>query len=96
MDISRIDGRPQPHHSANKIASQGGASFSQTLKKYLDNVNNDLIKSEQLSVKLATGEVDNLHDVTIAAQKAALSLQLTVEVRDKAIEAYREVMRMQV
>nr|WP_236406099.1 flagellar hook-basal body complex protein FliE [Microaerobacter geothermalis] len=72
------------------------SSFSSFLKNALDQVNQDQIKAEKLTENLVAGQVTDLHQVTIAAQKAELSLQLTVQVRNKIIEAYQEVMRMQV
>ncbi|MBP1930785.1 flagellar hook-basal body complex protein FliE [Ammoniphilus resinae] len=71
-------------------------SFSEVLSQYLNDANKQMLESENLTAKLATGEVNNLHEVTIAAQKASIALQLTVQVRDKALEAYQEIMRMQV
>lgn len=47
-------------------------------------------------IKLAMGETDNTHDLTIALQKAETSLQYTVAVRDKVLDAYKELMNMQV
>ena len=46
--------------------------------------------------KLTTGQSDNLHDVTIASQKASLSVDLLVQLRDKVLDAYNEIMRMSV
>lgn len=83
--------------SVHTISGKDGReSFSQVFDKYLNNVNTQLKESEKLTTQLATGEVKNLHDVTIAAQKASIALQLTVQVRDKALEAYQEMMRMQI
>ena len=45
--------------------------------------------------KLITGEVEDLHQVMIAAQKASITLDLTIQVRNKVVEAYQEIMRMQ-
>ncbi|WP_332308704.1 flagellar hook-basal body complex protein FliE [Halobacillus mangrovi] len=45
---------------------------------------------------MARGEVDDLHNVMIASQKASITMQTTVEVQNKVIEAYKEMMRMQV
>ncbi|MGB3261796.1 flagellar hook-basal body complex protein FliE, partial [Paenisporosarcina sp.] len=50
---------------------------------------------DKLTNQLVTGEVKDIHEVMIASQKASLSLQLTVQVRNKVVEAYQEVMRMQ-
>ncbi|GAB7388214.1 flagellar hook-basal body complex protein FliE [Bacillaceae bacterium] len=77
-------------------AAQAAESFAQVLRTYLDNVNRQQLTAEKLAEKLATGEVANVHDVMIAAQKASLSLQLTVEIRNRAVEAYQEIMRMQI
>ncbi|WP_251554698.1 flagellar hook-basal body complex protein FliE [Neobacillus muris] len=71
-------------------------SFSNVLKGYLENVDATVKQSEKLAVKAAAGEVDNVHDVTIASQKATLALELTTTIRDKAVEAYQEMMRMQI
>ena len=46
--------------------------------------------------QLATGELTNIHDFTTAAAKAQLGIQLTAALRNKAVEAYQEIMRMQV
>ncbi|MEH7107177.1 MULTISPECIES: flagellar hook-basal body complex protein FliE [Bacillaceae] len=71
-------------------------SFSNVLQGYLQNVDNTVKQASDLSVKAAAGQIDNIHDVTIASQKAKVALELTVTVRDKAIEAYQEMMRMQI
>lgn len=52
-------------------------------------------ESEEMTNKLITGEVEDLHQVMIAAQKASITLDLTIQVRNKIVEAYQEIMRMQ-
>lgn len=71
-------------------------SFSSFLKDSIEKVNEAQIESDQLTEKLALGQDVDLHQVMIASQKASVSMQLTIEVRNKAIEAYQEMMRMQV
>ncbi|MBB5323678.1 flagellar hook-basal body complex protein FliE [Anoxybacillus tepidamans] len=71
-------------------------SFANFLKDAIHKVNDDQIQSSQLTEKLVKGENVDLHQVMIAAQKASISLQLTLEIRNKALEAYQEMMRMQV
>ena len=46
--------------------------------------------------KLASGELTDLHEYMAAATKASLAVELTVAIRDKAVEAYQEIMRMQI
>ena len=55
-----------------------------------------LSDAENEKLRFAMGETDNTHDLTIAMQKASTALQYTVAVRDKFLEAYREIMNMQI
>lgn len=71
-------------------------SFSGVLQGYLESVDNTVKQASDLTTKAALGEINNIHDVTIASQKANLALELTVTIRDKAVEAYQEMMRMQI
>ena len=71
-------------------------SFSQTLKQAIEQVNQSQVKSDNMTEALATGKNVELHDVMITAQKASVTMSLAIEVRNKAIEAYQEMMRMQV
>jgi len=59
-------------------------------------VNNKLIGADEKIRKLAAGEAQSLHEVMIHLEEARLSFQLLVQVRNRALEAYQEVMRMQV
>jgi flagellar hook-basal body complex protein FliE len=81
-------GNPTPAESQQKFAS--------FLKDSIDNVNQAQLQSDTATQKLANGEKIDLHEVMIISQKASVSLQATMEIRNKVIEAYQEVMRMQV
>ena len=70
-------------------------SFANVLQGYMKNVDATVKQASDLTIKAASGEITNIHDVTIASEKAKLALELTVATRDKAVEAYQEIMRMQ-
>ncbi|MFK4998014.1 flagellar hook-basal body complex protein FliE [Bacillus sp. N9] len=71
-------------------------NFATLLKLAVNEVNEAQLQSDAATTKLATGEQIELHDVMIAAQKATVTLQAALEIRNKAVEAYQEIMRMQV
>ena len=62
----------------------------------VDSLNTQLAQAEQGVRQLAAGDATNLHDVMIRMEEAKLALQLAVQVRSRVLEAYQEVMRMQV
>ena len=74
----------------------GGSSFGDMLSKFLDDVNALQKQAGEVTQKAITGEIQDVHQVTIAAQKAAISLQLTAEIRNRIMESYQEIIRMQV
>lgn len=71
-------------------------SFANMLKNSIDEVNAAQNASDTMTKKLVNGENVEIHDVMIASQKASISLSLTMEMRNKAVEAYQEIMRMPV
>lgn len=73
-----------------------GASFGTLLKNSMEEVNQLQSKADRSIEQLVTGESKNLHETMIAMEKANISFRLMMEVRNKIIEAYQEVMRMQV
>ncbi len=70
--------------------------FAELLKKSLEEVNR-LQNEANTSIKnVAAGKMDNIQDAVLAIEKADISLKLLTQIRNKAIEAYKEIMRMQV
>lgn len=74
----------------------GGVSFADTLTNAFDAVSDSHAKADGLAVQAATGDLSAVHDYTVAATEAQLLTQLTVEVRNRAVDAFNDVMRMQV
>jgi len=77
-----------------KADSSGGA-FDAVLS-HLDHMNTQLINTDNAVQQLAKGETDNLHQVMISLEQTRLAFDLLLQVRNKVIDAYQEVMRMQV
>jgi flagellar hook-basal body complex protein FliE len=74
----------------------GGGSFGDMLGRALDAVSDSHATADDLAIQAATGDLTAVHDYTIAATEAQLLTQLTVEVRNRAVEAFNDIMRMQV
>ncbi|HBG46104.1 MAG TPA: flagellar hook-basal body complex protein FliE [Deltaproteobacteria bacterium] len=84
--------------SLGKAAAGGeqGTGFSQVLKESIDKVNSLHNEADKAIEGLSTGQVNNIHDTMIAIEKANLSFNLMVQVRNKLVQAYEEIMRTQV
>ncbi len=83
-------------HLGETVPEPEVKSFGQYLVDALKQTNALQKKSEAMDAALAAGEVDDISQVVIAGQKAEIALQLTMQVRNRAISAYQELMRMQV
>jgi flagellar hook-basal body complex protein FliE len=71
-------------------------SFADTLNEAIGSVNSLAKESDKAIQNLATGRTDDIASVMIASEKADIALKLMVQVRNKIIDAYQEVMKMQV
>lgn len=72
------------------------ADFGKTFSEVLGEVNELQLKADEMVERFAAGQVQDLHDVVIAQQEAAIAFHLVQEVRDKLLQGYQEIMRMQV
>ena len=109
MDLSKIVG-VQGVDVASPLSSLTGAlamkdektdglMFDAFLNSAIDNIrttNSYLSDAEDEKLKFALGETENTHDLMIAMQKASTALQYTVAIRDKLLDAYKEIMQMQI
>ncbi|MDF1874868.1 flagellar hook-basal body complex protein FliE [Sulfurimonas sp. SAG-AH-194-I05] len=73
----------------------GGEAFAKHLKSALNEVNELQIKSEGAVADLATGQVKDLHQAAMAIGKAEINMKLMLEIRNKALNAYKELGRTQ-
>ncbi len=75
---------------------QVGNRFGEMLKDSIAEVNRAQVSADRAAEQIAAGETKNLHEAMIKLEEADISLRLMVQVRNKAVEAYQEIMRMQV
>jgi flagellar hook-basal body complex protein FliE len=82
-----------PHQINDKTMNKKTGGFSEYAKQALKNVNDMEAKANHSVEEMTKGQV-GIHETMIALQKADISLRLLLQVRNKALEAYREIMRM--
>jgi flagellar hook-basal body complex protein FliE len=75
---------------------KASSDFGDMLKTMLDQVNETQTKGEQATQNLQSGDAKHLHEVMIAVEEADVSLRMLVQMRNKALTAYEEIMRMQI
>ena len=99
MDISSIKNTGTSPASKEFVSSieeqEQGSSFKKTLSGFMNEVNDLQTKANASIENLATGKVENVHEVMIAMAKAEVSFKFMMEARNKLVETYKEVMRMQ-
>jgi flagellar hook-basal body complex protein FliE len=92
---------PAVSNVAPSAASAAGAAqrsddFQSAIGSALDQLNTQQLHADQLARDASTGKLQNIEEYMMAATEAQLGTQLTVAVRNKAVEAFNEIMRMQV
>jgi flagellar hook-basal body complex protein FliE len=80
----------------NRTSKTEGKDFGDVLKETLNEVNDLQQKGQEAMSDIATGQVKDLHQAAIAIDKAELSMKMMLEVRNKAINAYKEILRTQI
>ncbi len=97
--VTRVDPLKQLtdlKQQAGGLKETTGANFSDLLGQALKEVSHLQTVSDEHIAKITSGDIKDVHSAMIAMQKADLSFQLIMQVRNKLVDAYREVMRMQV
>ena len=108
MSVSGIEGiggfsplaAPRLDPASDVTAPRGpqgpGSGFGDMVVKGVERLQETQATSDSLAVKAATGDLQAIHQYTIAASEAQVTTQLTVAMRNKALEAFTEIMRMPV
>ena len=81
--------------SAGQKATSPGGPFGELLSQSIAAVNSQMGEADALARGLASGQHANIHETMIAAEKAGISFRLMTRVQQKALDAYQEIMRMQ-
>ena len=87
---------PTPAPPAPGATTGTAGSFGDMLTQQLTNLNNLQLNAQDQSTALASGQATDVSSVVTAVEQAALAMQLAVQVRNKAVDAYQEIMRMQI
>ena len=100
MEITPLEMTPvkmsaHSHIGENKV-EEPVKSFGEFVADALKKTNELELESERMNAALATGRIEDISQVVVAAQKAEIALQLTLQLRNRATQAYQEIMRMQV
>ncbi len=82
--------------TVENFEQKSGVGFKETVNKFIGDVNDLQLKAGESIENFAGGEVDSVHEVMIAMTKAEVSFKFMMETRNKLIDAYKEIMQMQV
>ena len=99
MNVATVGGVGVPPLDSSLAGVQpasGGSGFGSVVKQFVEDTNAQQVQADAAVQRLAIGESDNIHETMLALTKADLSFRVFMEVRNKVLEAYQEVMRMQI
>ncbi|MDQ4213195.1 flagellar hook-basal body complex protein FliE [Microbacterium capsulatum] len=90
-----FENTPPPAVPGAAAGSGTAGSFATTLTSAVDGLQQLQSTSNELAVRAVTGNLDDIHQATIAAARASVTLDLVVAVRDRSVAAFNDIMRMQ-
>jgi flagellar hook-basal body complex protein FliE len=98
--IEHIGLKPLTMFTQPQVKTEVGATdlaqqFGSFLNNAISNLSNQEAQVDKLNTQFVSGNLADVHQLTIASEKASLGLELTLQVRNKVIEAYQDVMRLQ-
>ena len=94
--LNNIEPLLNPAIRESQSESEADGAFAGIIKQAMNDVNQAQIEADQAIQELATGNEKDIHQTMIALEKAEVSFQLMMQVRNKIVSAYEEIMRMQV
>jgi len=94
-NVKPLNGIPDIIYKGMKRVEPKKTDFSQMLKNTIEEINTLQVKADKAIEALATGESKNIHQTMIAIEKADISFKMMMQVRNKLLEAYKEIMHMQ-
>jgi len=96
MTVEPVGFLPALHEISADAARPAAGDFGAWMTQAIGRANQELVRADEGMQQLATGEAQNLHQVMIALEEARIGMQLLVQVRNRLLETYQEVLRMQV
>jgi flagellar hook-basal body complex protein FliE len=93
--VSGVDPSAFTLPSLNTRSTDDGASFGESVTGAIDQLRELQSTSNELSVAAVTGDLDDIHSAMYASTRASVTLELVAAVRNKGVEAFNEIMRMQ-
>lgn len=94
--IRGLEGKLNVPEVRVETGTEGGQNFGEMLKEAITEVNQLQIGSEEEVQRFISGESKDVHTAMLALQRADTSFQMLMQVRNKIVQAYQEIMRMQV
>jgi flagellar hook-basal body complex protein FliE len=94
--LNTLSNMIKPQNNEKELEVNKSKSFGEYLNEAIAEVNDDQLKAYDAMEGIATGKVENLQEAVTKIEEAELSLKLALEVKNKALSSYKEIMRMQI
>jgi flagellar hook-basal body complex protein FliE len=94
--LHALGGHDEVAAAPKPVTTHQAVPFSTRVGEGLQALNQDLLTSQVDLQRLAVGDASNLHEVMVRLEESRLGLQLMLQVRNRVLEAYQDVMRMQI
>ena len=93
--MTGVSGSPKIGFGDRKGREAAKGGFADTLKSLCEHVDREIKRADQETAAFAAGKRHDIHEVMVASEKASISFKLLLQVRNKLMDAYQEIMRMQ-